>query len=122
MAVLGFNIAVIGGETAVRHIQNLKVGITNAHSLREALALCLKKQHGISSTVYELRPEGDNRGVNMVLTPNGVSANQYIGIYEGLQLQGFNYEELQMAYTHSQKLVTILHDSEKHYTSILHDG
>jgi len=67
------------------------------------------------STIYELRPAGDERGVNIALAPNGVRVLQHIGVYDELRTQGFSYEQLQISNAHSQPLGRLWHGSRKHY-------
>ncbi|KAF9884533.1 hypothetical protein FE257_001478 [Aspergillus nanangensis] len=80
-----------------------------------ALALSLKKHHGIVSTIYELRPEGDDRGVNIALAPNAVRVLQHIGVYDELRVQGYSYEELLVTNAKSQYLGKIWQGSKKRY-------
>ncbi|KAK5988270.1 FAD-dependent urate hydroxylase-like protein [Cladobotryum mycophilum] len=63
-----------------------------------ALALSLKKHHGIISTIYELQPDGDERGVNIALAANAVRVLQHLGVYHELYKDGFSYEELRSQY------------------------
>ncbi|KKP00432.1 hypothetical protein THAR02_07462 [Trichoderma harzianum] len=80
-----------------------------------ALALSLKKHHGISSTVYELQPKYDVRGVNITLAPNAVRVLQHVGVYDIVRTQGYSYENLHMSNARSQALGTLLQGSPKHF-------
>ena len=93
------------------------INVTDASFLHQgpALALSLKKHHNIMSTIYELCPAGDERGVNIALAPNGVRVLQHIGVYDELRAQGFSYEQLQISNAQSQPLGRLWHGSRKHY-------
>ena len=80
-----------------------------------ALALSLKKHHGLSSTIYELQPDGDDRGVNIALAPNAVRVLQHVGVYNELRSQGFSYEELLITNARSQFIGKIWNGSKKRY-------
>ena len=80
------------------------------------LALCLKKLHGISSTIYELRPEGDHSGVNVVLASNALRVLQHIGVLDELRTYGHSFE--QMAITtarNGNQIGYFLNGSRKYY-------
>ena len=80
-----------------------------------ALALSLKKHHGISSTIYELQPKYDERGVNITLAPNAVRVLQHVGVYDVVRTQGYSYEDLHLSNARSQTLGKLLQGSPKHY-------
>ncbi|EHK50920.1 uncharacterized protein TrAtP1_009298 [Trichoderma atroviride] len=80
-----------------------------------ALALSLKKHHGISSIVYELQPKYDVRGVNITLAPNALRVLQHVGVYDTVRPQGYRYENIHMSNARSQALGTLRQGSPKHY-------
>ncbi|GAD96299.1 kynurenine 3-monooxygenase [Paecilomyces variotii No. 5] len=80
-----------------------------------ALALSLKKHHGISSTIYELQPKYDVRGVNITLAPNAVRVLQHVGVYDEVRKHGYTYEDLNLSNAKSQVLGTLCQGSPKHY-------
>ena len=71
--------------------------------------------HGISCTIYELRPGPDDRGTNIALTPNALRVLQHVGVYDTLRRQGYNYEELALSNGYGQQLANFLNGSEKLY-------
>jgi len=79
-----------------------------------ALALSLKKQ-GITPTIYELRGEGDNRGANIALAPNGLRVLQYVGVYDKIREKGFNFENIYTYNAHGQNLGSFLMGSKEYY-------
>jgi len=111
------DIAIVGGGIAVGcPVASLLAWLTFS-SLHKgpALALSLKKQHNILATLYELRADGDERGVSIALAPNAVRVLQHIGVYDDLRTEGFSYEQLQISNAKSQHLGRLWHGSRKHY-------
>ncbi|PMD45776.1 FAD/NAD(P)-binding domain-containing protein [Hyaloscypha variabilis F] len=93
-----------------------KVTIVGGGLAGPALALCLKKQHGIMSTVYESRSEDDEGGVNIALAPNALRVMQHIGVYDELRTIGYSYEEMSMTSARTgQQLGSFFNGSEQHY-------
>jgi 2-polyprenyl-6-methoxyphenol hydroxylase-like FAD-dependent oxidoreductase len=80
------------------------------------LALALAK-NGISSTIYELRPQtSQSAGGNIALAPNTARVLDHLGVYAGLRPQGFSYEELYFQNGAGQHLGTFLNGSQKEYS------
>ncbi|RFU74044.1 kynurenine 3-monooxygenase [Trichoderma arundinaceum] len=84
-----------------------------------ALALSLKKHHGITSTIYELQPDRDERGVNIALAPNAVRVLQHLGVYHEVYEDGFSYEELSISNAKSQYLATVMQGKRDNFVDIL---
>ena len=80
------------------------------------MALCLKKLHGINSTIYELRPEEDNSGVNIALAPNALRVLQHVGVLDDLRTLGHSFEQLAITTARNGKQIGyFLNGSQKHY-------
>ncbi|QKX63100.1 uncharacterized protein TRUGW13939_10268 [Talaromyces rugulosus] len=77
------------------------------------LALCLKKQHGISYSIYKLRPSPDECRTHT--SPNVLRVLQYVSVYDKIRTQVYNYEEVGMNNASGQQLATFLIGSEKLY-------
>ncbi|KAF4345868.1 salicylate hydroxylase [Fusarium beomiforme] len=92
------------------------------------LALALHK-HGISSSIYELRPSTYSSGGNIALAPNAARVLDHIGVYGRLRTRGFNYEEISFENGSGTVLGKFLNGSQKQYNfhalrikrSIVHD-
>jgi 2-polyprenyl-6-methoxyphenol hydroxylase-like FAD-dependent oxidoreductase len=80
-----------------------------------ALALNLKKLHGMSCTIYERQTGVEERGVNIALAPNAIRVLQHIGVYHILREHGCTYETLAVSNSRGQELGSLLHGSEKYY-------
>lgn len=78
------------------------------------LALILK-QRGISSTIYEVRPESYTQGGNIALAPNALRVLDHVGLYEQIRTQGFNYSELNFDNSEGVCLGTFLNGSKSLY-------
>ena len=48
----------------------------------------------ITSALYDLRPEGDQQGVNIALVPNALRVMDMVGVYDSIRTLGYNYEYL----------------------------
>ncbi|KIM93896.1 hypothetical protein OIDMADRAFT_136925 [Oidiodendron maius Zn] len=80
-----------------------------------ALALALKKRHGIRSSLYEIRPEDYNPGTNIALAPNALRVLSHIGVYDQLLPHGFCYESVVVSSGRGERLASYLAGSEKEY-------
>ena len=78
------------------------------------LALVLHSR-GISSTIYDLRPEGDKQGGNIALAPNALRVLDTVGVFDDVRLAGYNYEYLHLANHNGQELGAFLNGSQKNY-------
>ncbi|KAF2093863.1 FAD/NAD(P)-binding domain-containing protein [Rhizodiscina lignyota] len=76
----------------------------------------LAKFHGISSTIYELRPPGDSRGLNIALAPNAVRVLQHIGVLHELRAMGHSFERMNVTSARTGRSIGgFLMGSELHY-------
>jgi 2-polyprenyl-6-methoxyphenol hydroxylase-like FAD-dependent oxidoreductase len=80
-----------------------------------ALALNLRKLHGISCIIYERQTGVEERGVNIALAPNAIRVLQHIGVYHTLRAEGCTYEKLAVSNSHGQEIGSLLHGSERYY-------
>ena len=86
-------------------------------------------KHGVSSAIYEVRPQGYESGGNIALAPNAARVLDHVGVYGRLRNQGFNYEEIAFENGAGEVLGTFLNGSQKEYNfhalrihrAILHD-
>ena len=66
--------------------------------------------------MYEVRPDADERGTNVSLTPNALRVMQHVGVYDTIRQQGYSYEDLTLYNDHGQQLATFFHGSEQLYS------
>ena len=93
-------------------------------------ALALAKDNTTIPTIYELRGEGDNRGANIALAPNGLRVLDHVGVYDKIRKKGFNFETVTTYNAQGQKLGGFLNGSREHYMfsalrihrSLVHQG
>ena len=94
------------------------------------LALSLAKEGSILPSIYELRQEGDNRGANIALAPNGLRVLDHVGIYDQIRTKGFNFESVTTYNARGQHLGSFLNGSRRYYgypalrihRSLVHQG
>jgi 2-polyprenyl-6-methoxyphenol hydroxylase-like FAD-dependent oxidoreductase len=79
------------------------------------LALALAKQGTFIPTIYEVREDGDNRGANIALAPNGLRVLQHVGVYDKLRTKGYNFESVTTYNSQGHNLGSFLNGSVKHY-------
>jgi 2-polyprenyl-6-methoxyphenol hydroxylase-like FAD-dependent oxidoreductase len=79
------------------------------------LALSLAKQGSIIPSIYELREQGDNRGANIALAPNGLRVLDHVGVYDQIRTKGFNFESITTYNAQGQNLGSFLNGSRNYY-------
>ncbi|KAH8817483.1 hypothetical protein F5884DRAFT_853898 [Xylogone sp. PMI_703] len=79
------------------------------------LALALAKENSFRPIIYELREQGDNRGANIALAPNGLRVLQHVGVYDKIRPLGYSFEAFTTYNGQGQVLGRALYGSEQHY-------
>ena len=79
------------------------------------LALALKKVEGISTTIFELRPEGFEQGQHISLGPNALRVMDHVGVMEKLKAIGYSYEQLHFTNTQGSRIATLFNGNEQLY-------
>lgn len=91
------------------------IAIVGAGLAGPALALELLRYPGITTKIYELRPEGYEQGQHISLAPNALRVLKNIGVYEKLTAIGNSYEELHLRNSSGGYIATFHNGHKRDY-------